>query len=83
MLDSLGENMSLYPGNKEGTEEGLKGGKSPRPYLVSESGISSNGGFGKEGFHSPKQNPSSLESGWTLSSWLLHLLQCTDGGQEQ
>lgn len=56
--------MSHYSGDKERTEESLKGGKNPSPYLVLESGISPSGGFGKERFHSPKKNPSSLQSGW-------------------
>lgn len=83
MLGSLGENVSLHPGNEEGTEKGLKGGKNPGPYLLSESGISPNEGFGKERFYSFKQNPSSPEGGWNLSAWLVHLPHGRDGGQEQ
>lgn len=51
VLVSLGGNVFLYLGNKEGT--GLEGGKNSNPLLVLESGISPDEGFGKERFHSP------------------------------
>lgn len=46
-LASLGEHVSLYPGNKEESEEGSECGKNHTPYLVSQSEISANGRFGK------------------------------------